>query len=227
AVAQVVLNRVAHASWPGSVCGVVYQGSQRSTGCQFTFTCDGSLGRRPRGASWDQAHRIARAALSGDVYAPIGHATHYHTLWVNPYWAKSLDHVGTIGAHRFYRNRGAAGREAAFTGRYAGEEPSISARRNSSANSSRASVSPVRAAAGPAEVVIAPLDTLAEATGPVSRAGPPEANPLADPGLSNAGRARAKYANAGRWKTDPAKLDLSLQSSSETAGESASAPPQP
>ncbi|MDY7099309.1 MAG: cell wall hydrolase, partial [Pseudomonadota bacterium] len=46
AVAQVVLNRVAHPSWPASVCGVVYEGSQRSTGCQFSFTCDGSLARR-------------------------------------------------------------------------------------------------------------------------------------------------------------------------------------
>ena len=46
AVAQVVLNRVRHPAFPSSVCGVVYQGSTRATGCQFTFTCDGSLARR-------------------------------------------------------------------------------------------------------------------------------------------------------------------------------------
>ena len=43
AVAQVILNRVAHSAFPNTVCGVVYQGSERVTGCQFTFTCDGSL----------------------------------------------------------------------------------------------------------------------------------------------------------------------------------------
>jgi hypothetical protein len=45
-VIQVVLNRVAHPGFPKSVCGVVFQGSQRATGCQFTFTCDGSMARR-------------------------------------------------------------------------------------------------------------------------------------------------------------------------------------
>ena len=45
AVAQVVLNRVRHPAFPASVCGVVYQGSTRVTGCQFSFTCDGSLYR--------------------------------------------------------------------------------------------------------------------------------------------------------------------------------------
>ena len=33
AVAQVILNRVRHPAYPPSVCGVVYQGSTRKTGC--------------------------------------------------------------------------------------------------------------------------------------------------------------------------------------------------
>ena len=45
AVAQVVLNRVRHPAYPATVCAVVYQGSTLPTGCQFTFTCDGSLDR--------------------------------------------------------------------------------------------------------------------------------------------------------------------------------------
>ena len=123
AVAQVVLNRVAHPSYPNTVCGVVFQGSERSTGCQFTFTCDGSLTRRALPMWWDRASRVARAALAGAVYAPVGMATHYHTLQVHPYWAPSLDHVTTIGAHRFYRWRGAAGQRAAFRAAYLGNEP--------------------------------------------------------------------------------------------------------
>src|SRR6202007_1851665 len=47
AVAQVVLNRVRHPAYPKSVCGVVYQGSAKLTGCQFTFTCDGSPRSQP------------------------------------------------------------------------------------------------------------------------------------------------------------------------------------
>ena len=122
AVAQVVLNRVAHPAWPNTVCGVVYQGSERP-GCQFSFACDGSLARKPMKAFWDRARRVAADALAGYVYAPVGLATHYHTTAVHPYWAPSLSFIGTIGAHRFYRWAGAAGRPAAFTARYLGGEP--------------------------------------------------------------------------------------------------------
>lgn len=123
AVAQVVLNRVAHPSYPGSVCGVVYQGSERSTGCQFSFTCDGSLARKPGALFWARALTIARDALNGHVYTPIGLATHYHTVQIYPYWAPSLAYLGTIGAHRFYSFKGAAGRQATFSFAYAGSEP--------------------------------------------------------------------------------------------------------
>ena len=106
AVAQVVLNRVRHPNYPNSVCGVVFQGSQRTTGCQFSFTCDGSMGGTIDQRSWDRAERIARAALRGDVYRPVGLATHYHTTAISPYWAPSLVPQITLGAHIFYRSPG-------------------------------------------------------------------------------------------------------------------------
>jgi spore germination cell wall hydrolase CwlJ-like protein len=56
AVAQVVLNRVRHPAFPNSVCGVVYQGSNQRV-CQFSFTCDGSLNRKPSAAAWPQPKR--------------------------------------------------------------------------------------------------------------------------------------------------------------------------
>ena len=112
AVAQVILNRVAHPAYPSTVCGVVFQGSERVTGCQFSFTCDGTLVRRAPAAFGGSAARVAREALSGIVYAPVGLATHYHTTQILPYWASSLDQVGVVGAHVFYRWRGAAGRKA-------------------------------------------------------------------------------------------------------------------
>lgn len=126
AVAQVVLNRVRHRAFPNSVCGVVFSGSTRTTGCQFTFTCDGALGRKPSPAGWARARAVARAALSGQVSPLVGQATHYHTLWVAPYWSPSLDKVANIGAHTFYRWKGPAGRPEAFSAPYAGAEPVFS-----------------------------------------------------------------------------------------------------
>ncbi len=120
-VAQVVLNRVRHPAFPHSVCGVVYQGSERKTGCQFSFTCDGSLARRPSRAAWDRAAGIAAAALNGWVEPSVGTATHYHTVWILPYWADSLTKLATVGAHIFYRWPGYWGRRAAFSSRYQGE----------------------------------------------------------------------------------------------------------
>ena len=123
AVAQVVLNRMRHPGFPASVCGVVYQGAELPTGCQFTFTCDGSLGRTPIAALWGRARTIAEQALKGHVFAPVGHATHYHADYVLPYWADSLATQVQIGHQIFYRLRGGLGSEAAFSQRYAGAEP--------------------------------------------------------------------------------------------------------
>ena len=115
AVAQVILNRVRHPAYPKTVCGVVYQGSERKTGCQFTFTCDGSLARRPPRDRWERARMMAIGAISGAVEPSVGMSTHYHANYVLPYWASSLDKVSQIGAHIFYRWKGNWGRRKAFT----------------------------------------------------------------------------------------------------------------
>lgn len=123
AVAQVILNRVRHPSYPNTVCGVVYQGSDRATGCQFTYTCDGSLRRKPSRFHWDRASKVAAEALAGKSYTMVGTATHYHASYVYPYWAPSLRFLGTVGAHRFYSWKGNAGKALAFSQRYSGGEP--------------------------------------------------------------------------------------------------------
>jgi exopolysaccharide biosynthesis WecB/TagA/CpsF family protein len=127
AVAQVVLNRMHHPGYPASICGVVYQGSDRPSGCQFTFTCDGSLLRTPVPALWTRAQKIAEDALAGQVFAAVGHATHYHADYVLPYWADSLDKTVQIGRHIFYRLRSTLGDKNAFMQRYAGAEPEVHA----------------------------------------------------------------------------------------------------
>jgi spore germination cell wall hydrolase CwlJ-like protein len=125
AVAQVVLNRLRHPMFPKTVCGVVFQGSQLPTGCQFTFTCDGSLSRRPSVAGWARAWRLAGRALDGYVETDVGLATHYHTIWVTPYWQSSVVKVAQIGAHAFFRWRSDVGADVPPAARYAGGEPLI------------------------------------------------------------------------------------------------------
>lgn len=103
AVAQVVLNRVRKAGFPKSICGVVFQGSTRGTGCQFSFTCDGSMDRIRETKAWSQARRIAARALSGAVMTAVGDATHFHTVHVSPDWSRDLREVAQVGLHIFYR----------------------------------------------------------------------------------------------------------------------------
>lgn len=126
AVAQVILNRVRHPAYPKTVCGVVYQGQERSTGCQFSFSCDGSMARIPTPALWQRLRSLSQSMLTGTVYAPVGWATHYHTDWVVPVWSAKLDKIRAEASHLFFRWTGFWGTPAAFRGRYGGGEPNVS-----------------------------------------------------------------------------------------------------
>ena len=122
AVAQVILNRVRHPIFPKSVCGVVYQGADLKTGCQFSFTCDGSLGKTPAKGAWDRARAVAEKALDGYVQKDVGEATHYHTQWIMPWWAPTVSKIAQVGTQIFYRWPGSLGMPGAFNGRYVGNE---------------------------------------------------------------------------------------------------------
>ncbi len=199
AVAQVVLNRVAHPAYPASVCGVVFQGSERRTGCQFTFTCDGSLNRNPSRRGWALAQSVALAALAGEVYEPVGLATHYHTNYVNPYWAASLDYIGPIGAHRFYRWKGRAGNADAFTDAYSGGEPLAAPAlgRPAPIPGPVAPAPPPNSAIGATQLA----DTQVGAPAPAPGGPAPAASP--SDRLPRAGRVKQEYANSGRWLKQP------------------------
>lgn len=114
AVAQVVLNRVRHSAFPKTVCGVVYQGANRRVGCQFSFTCNGSMRGNVNRAAWSRARDVASAALSGQVYAAVGNATFFHTTGVAPGWRNSMIRVGQVGDHLFYSFGGRSGRRDSF-----------------------------------------------------------------------------------------------------------------
>ncbi len=126
AVAQVVLNRLRHPAFPKTVCGVIFEGQERSTGCQFSFSCDHALTRwTPTAEAWRRARDVATLALDGSVYKPVGYATHYHTDWVVPYWQASLDKVVAVHSHLFFRWTGWWGTPPAFNRAVSSAEPVI------------------------------------------------------------------------------------------------------
>lgn len=102
-VAEVIMNRVADHRYPNSVCEVVFQGATRTTGCQFTFTCDGALRREPDAEKWKAAEAVASHVLMDLHEKRTGSATHYHANYVDPVWNAGLMRTTKIGAHIFYR----------------------------------------------------------------------------------------------------------------------------
>ena len=128
-VAQVILNRVRDPNYPNTICGVVFQGAEHTTGCQFSFTCDGALAQQPVAWAWDRARIVAERALSGYVAAKVGTATHYHADYVHPWWSPTLTKITQIGAHIFYCWKGIYGDTSAFVQVHNGHEPLIDEKR--------------------------------------------------------------------------------------------------
>jgi len=159
-VAQVVLNRVRDPNYANTVCGVVFEGAERVTGCQFSFTCDGSLGQAPVGWAWDRARKVAERALNGAVAQEVGTATHYHADYVHPWWAPTVAKVTQIGAHIFYRWKGVYGETAAFRKTYSGREPAIDEARFSRPRMTIAAGSATGGSDPDAVVTDAPLRTV-------------------------------------------------------------------
>ncbi len=102
-VAEVILNRVGDHRYPNTICDVVYQGATRTTGCQFTFTCDGAMAKKPRGAKWTKAQTVASHVMMGLNEGETKGATHYHATYVDPVWNSGLIKTKKIGTHIFYR----------------------------------------------------------------------------------------------------------------------------
>ena len=107
AVAQVVMNRVRSSLYPDTICGVVYQGQNRRSGCQFSFTCDGRADVPKDKEKWRKVNEVAKHMTDGESWlGDIGHATHYHANYVKPRWRRELNRVKRVGRHIFYRVRG-------------------------------------------------------------------------------------------------------------------------
>ena len=103
AVAAVILNRSKAENYPSSICGVVYQGAARLTGCQFSFACDDQSNLPQVDRAWETALTVTTLALANESKPRIvAAATHYHADYVDPYWSKSMHRLTKIGRHIFY-----------------------------------------------------------------------------------------------------------------------------
>ncbi|MGC1494173.1 MAG: cell wall hydrolase [Sulfitobacter sp.] len=104
AVAEVIMNRVKSARFPGSLCGVINQGTGKKYGCQFTYTCDGRKEVISEPKAFSRVGKVARAIIDGQAPKLTDGATHYHTTAVRPRWAKVYTKTARIGVHLFYRH---------------------------------------------------------------------------------------------------------------------------
>ena len=115
-VADVVLNRVNDRRYPNTICEVVHQGEQKPSwkdpnkmvmvrnACQFSWYCDGKKDDPQDEDSWMEAQLIAHNIIEHGKFRGITEgATHYHATYVNPSWTHTLQQVGRLGAHIFYR----------------------------------------------------------------------------------------------------------------------------
>ena len=71
--------------------------------CQFSWFCDGKSDEPLDTKTFDECMTVARDVVDG-FYGDITEgATHYHSVYVNPYWADSLNETVTINEHIFYK----------------------------------------------------------------------------------------------------------------------------
>ncbi|MEM7170295.1 MAG: cell wall hydrolase [Pseudomonadota bacterium] len=104
AVGQVVMNRVADARFPGSVCAVVQQGGETELHrCQFSWWCDGRSDQPKEAGAFEMSESLARKLLAGALDDPTGGALWYHADYVAPEWRNDFAEGPTIGQHIFYR----------------------------------------------------------------------------------------------------------------------------
>lgn len=105
AVAEVVFHRLRDRAYPGTICGVVFEGEHSKGACQFSFVCNGDMDRAKEARAWHKAQLLAAKIMTGTV--PLGditdHATSYHAVYVDPAWAAHLIETVQIGNHIFYR----------------------------------------------------------------------------------------------------------------------------
>jgi spore germination cell wall hydrolase CwlJ-like protein len=94
AIAQVTLNRAQRD--PAKVCAAVQAYKQ------FSWTLNPP--KVTDDVAWRRALDVAKLSFSMQDFT--GGATHYHALYVDPYWKSDMAILGQWGSHIFYKQRG-------------------------------------------------------------------------------------------------------------------------
>tara|TARA_R110000824_G_scaffold191469_2_gene373191 strand:+ start:519 stop:1148 length:630 start_codon:yes stop_codon:yes gene_type:complete len=111
AVGQVAMNRVKDDRYPNNMCDVITQGKIDDPPeapvmrfkCQFSFYCDGLSDAIKDEAAFRIAAKLAAGVIRQDWIDPTEGSTHYHSVDVNPSWAKTMTREVRIENHIFYR----------------------------------------------------------------------------------------------------------------------------
>lgn len=104
AVASVVLNRLGHEGFPGTVCEVVKQGADKKV-CQFSWWCDGRSDDVQEEDRYSVAKEIARKALNQQLPDRTGGAMYFHDRKVKPDWAGKYLKTAETGKFILYKPR--------------------------------------------------------------------------------------------------------------------------
>lgn len=104
-VASVVMNRLGHDGFPGTVCEVVKQGSE-SKSCQFSWWCDGRPDQVKEDAEYALAKEIAGKALNRQLTDRTHGALYFHDRNVHPGWAKEYIRTAETRKFLFYKPTG-------------------------------------------------------------------------------------------------------------------------
>lgn len=108
AVGLVTMNRVKSPRFPDDICSVVkqgryWQGNPVRNKCAFSWWCDGKSDTPQDDDAWAESVHLAWRIQQDTVTDFTDGATHYHAVYVNPYWADEHNYIVQIGQHLFYR----------------------------------------------------------------------------------------------------------------------------
>jgi spore germination cell wall hydrolase CwlJ-like protein len=107
AVANVVMNRLAHEGFPNTVCEVVTQGSEQPP-CQFSWWCDGRPDEVVEPDAHEIAREVARQALNQELTDHTDGALYFHDRTAAPYWTAEYLLTAETEQFLFYRPEGGA-----------------------------------------------------------------------------------------------------------------------
>lgn len=102
AVANVVMNRLAHEGFPNSICEVVTEGSEQPP-CQFSWWCDGRPDEVVEPDAYEIAREVARQAINLELADHTEGALYFHHRTVSPDWASVYPRTAETGEFLFYR----------------------------------------------------------------------------------------------------------------------------